>query len=108
VLQTYRPSTSIEARDAASPPAEWVFGDVMTRRQVRGDYRKASGSHVSDLKTFTTIQESVPHRFRDSRRHAVHARRRHGWLRQIEGLRWVGRVSRSLAVAGSSSQNLPA
>jgi hypothetical protein len=52
------------ARDAASPPAEWVFGDVMTRRQVRGDYRTASGSYVSDLKTFTSIQESVPHRFR--------------------------------------------
>jgi hypothetical protein len=52
------------ARDAASPPAEWVFGDVMTRRRVRGDYRTAAGGYVSDLKTFTSIQQSVPHHFR--------------------------------------------
>jgi hypothetical protein len=51
------------ARDAASPSAEWVFGDVMTRRQVRGDYRTAGGGYVSDLKTFTSIQQSVPHHF---------------------------------------------
>jgi len=51
-------------RDAASPAAEWVFGDVMTRRRVRGDYRTAAGGYVSDLKTFTTIQQSVPHQFR--------------------------------------------
>lgn len=51
------------ARDAASPPAGWVFGDVMTRRLVRGDYRTAGGGYVSDLKTFTSIQQSVPHHF---------------------------------------------
>jgi hypothetical protein len=51
------------ARDAASPPAEWVFGDVMTRRLVRGDYRTAGGGYVSDLKTFTSIQQSVPRHF---------------------------------------------
>src|SRR4051812_1342965 len=46
-------------RDAASPAAGWVFGDVMTRRRVRGDYRTADGGYLSDLKTFTTIQQSV-------------------------------------------------
>jgi hypothetical protein len=51
------------ARDSASPPAAWVFSDVMTRRQVRGDYRTAGGRFVSDLKTFTSIQQSVPHHF---------------------------------------------
>lgn len=51
------------ARDAASPPAQWVFGDVMTRRQVRGDYRTAGGGYVSDLKSFMSIQQSVPHPF---------------------------------------------
>lgn len=51
------------ARDAGSPPAGWVFGDVMTRRLVRGDYRTAAGDYVSDLKTFTGIQQSAPHHF---------------------------------------------
>jgi hypothetical protein len=51
------------ARDAASPPAAWVFGDVMTRRRVRGDYRTAGGGFVSDLKSFTSIQQSVPQQF---------------------------------------------
>jgi hypothetical protein len=52
------------ARDAASPPAVWVFGDVMTRRRIRGDYRTAGGGYVSDLKTFTRMQQSVPRPFR--------------------------------------------
>ena len=51
------------ARDAASSPAGWIFSDVMTRRLVRGDYRTAGGGFVSDLKTFTSIQQSVPHHF---------------------------------------------
>jgi hypothetical protein len=51
------------ALDAASPPAGWVFGDVMTRRLVRGDYRIAGGGYVSDLKTFTSIEQSIPHHF---------------------------------------------
>jgi len=51
------------ARDAASSPAAWVFGDIMTRRLIRGDYRTAGGRYVSDLKTFTSIQQSVPHHF---------------------------------------------
>src|SRR4051794_6191225 len=40
------------ARDAASPPAGWIFEDVMTRRLVRGDYRTAGGGFVPDLKIF--------------------------------------------------------
>jgi hypothetical protein len=51
------------ARDAGSPAAAWVFGDVMTRRRIRGDYRTAAGGYVPDLKTFTTIQQSVPQHF---------------------------------------------
>jgi hypothetical protein len=51
------------ALDAASPLAGWVFGDVMTRRLVRSDYRIAAGGYVSDLKNFTSIQQSVPHHF---------------------------------------------
>jgi hypothetical protein len=51
------------ARDAASPPAGWVFGDVMTRRRVRGDYRTPAGGYLSDLKSFTSIQQAVPQQF---------------------------------------------
>jgi len=51
------------ARDAALRPAGWIFGDVMTRRLVRGDYRTADGGYVSDLKTFTGLLQSVAHHF---------------------------------------------
>jgi hypothetical protein len=36
-------------RDAASPAAEWVFGDVMTRRRVRGAFRTAARGHLFQL-----------------------------------------------------------